>query len=381
VKSSRPWWTVTVVAAFFLAPARGLPAQAMGSLDIGYAGVRYDGFLPSSAGSVSPAFQYTRGGLLVAGRGSLLRFESGHQSLQGSLASSLFTPPSRIRLELSGDAGLSRYASFASFSHLLGGPRLHLTGRRQGAWIGANLGNATFGAVHRPVTVLTTGVWTHRVSATWLLTTTVTRVGDSAYTDIEGTTHYRRGPLTVDGLLGVRAWSRGGGHGVYGEASAAYRLRSWIALVMAGGRYPTDPIRGSVSGRYLSLAVRLTVAPWSAPNPSPPPRIAPQWHSPAGNSDPAPLTLEVPPCDDCTDRTLLVHTVDATSVEVSGDFTDWEPEPLSLTGPGTWLLRLPLAPGTYRFNLRIDGGEWVVPAGVTRVSDEFGGHVGVLTIQ
>jgi hypothetical protein len=364
-----------------MATALGLAAQGVASLDIGYADVHYDGFVPSSANSVSPAFQYARAGFLVAGRGSFLRFESGRQSLQGNLAFSLFTRPGRIRGEISGDAGVSRYAEFASFSHLLGGPRVHLTWERQGAWLGANAGRAAYGAIHRPVTVLTTGVWANRLSATWLFTTTVTRVGDSAYTDIEGTTHLRRGPLTFDGLLGARAWSRGGGHGVYGEMSAAVRLRSWIALVLGGGRYPTDPVRGSVSGRYASLAIRLTAAPWSARDRSPPPRIAPQWHSPAGNADPAPLLLEVPPCNDCAVRTLIVHAGEATRVEVSGDFTDWEPVPLTLTGPGMWSLQLPLADGTYRFNLRIDGGDWTVPAGVTRLTDEFGGHVGVLTIS
>lgn len=358
-----------------------LSPQGVASLDIGYAHVRYDGFLPSTAGSLSPAFRYARRGLLVAGRGTFLRFESGRHSLQGDLALSMFTPSlGHVRGELSADGGVSRYAQFASFSHVLGGPRMHWTGSRTGVWIGANVGTASYGIVRRPVTALTTGLWAHRLSATWLLTTTVTHVGDSAYTDVEGTMHARRGPVTFDGLLGVRAWSRGGGHGVYGEASAAVRLRGWLDLVLGGGRYPTDPIRGSVSGRYASLALRVTAAPWSAYDRSPPPRVAPQWHSPAGSSDPAPLTLELLDCDGCAVHTLLVRAADASRVEVSGDFTDWEPVPLSLTGPATWSVELPLAAGTYRLNVRIDGGPWIVPAGVTRLTDEFGGHVGVLTI-
>jgi 1,4-alpha-glucan branching enzyme len=90
--------------------------------------------------------------------------------------------------------------------------------------------------------------------------------------------------------------------------------------------------------------------------------------------------LEVLPCRLCDERTLVVHAVDAARVEMAGDFTDWEPMPLSMTAADTWSLQVTLPPGTYRFNVRIDGGEWVVPGGVTRQVDEFGGHVGLLTI-
>ena len=50
-------------------------------------------------------------------------------------------------------------------------------------------------------------------------------------------------------------------------------------------------------------------------------------------------------------------------------------------GAGTWEARLPLAPGVYRVNLRVDGGPWIVPPGLPSVVDEFGGAVGILTIE
>lgn len=364
-----------------MATARGAPAQGVASVDFGFSDVRYDGFLPSTAASVSPAFRFTSDRVLLAGRGSLLRFESGRQSLAGNVAFSAFSRPfGQVRGEVSGDAGGSQYADFESFAHLLAGPRVHFAGRRAGLWVGAHLGSAALGGVRRAVRVLTTGAWARRFSATWVLTTSVTRVGDSSYTDIEGTTHLRRGPVLFDGLIGERAWSRGGGHGVYGEASAALELRDWIALVLSGGRYPTDPIRGSVSGRYVSLTLRLTAAALADRDRSPPPRIEPEWHSPAGGSDPAPLTFEVLPCLNCGQRTLVVHASGAVRVELSGDFTDWEPVRLSPSASDAWSVQLSLPPGTYRFNIRIDGGAWTVPVGVTHQTDEFGGTVGVLTI-
>jgi hypothetical protein len=39
-----------------------------------------------------------------------------------------------------------------------------------------------------------------------------------------------------------------------------------------------------------------------------------------------------------------------------------------------------LAPGTYHFNLLVDGNDWVVPGGVAVVSDGMGGLVAVLTV-
>lgn len=70
----------------------------------------------------------------------------------------------------------------------------------------------------------------------------------------------------------------------------------------------------------------------------------------------------------------------AASVELAGDFTSWEAVALSREG-NSWRLAWPLAPGTYRCNIRIDGGAWVVPDGMVAARDEFGGEVGVLVVE
>jgi 1,4-alpha-glucan branching enzyme len=78
--------------------------------------------------------------------------------------------------------------------------------------------------------------------------------------------------------------------------------------------------------------------------------------------------------------TLAILAPGAALVEVAADFSNWEPVRLSQADSGVWTADLPLTRGTYRFNIRIDGGEWIVPAGVTRLSDEFGGTVGLLRV-
>ncbi len=373
----------TAVVGASLAFMTDLVAQVEAAIDVGVSDVRYDGFLPSTAGSISPTFRLERPWALFSVRGTYLRFESGRHSLQGNLAASLFTRSAGpLRGEVTGRLGASRYAAFASFSHVLLGPRVHLAGEREGAWVGGMAGNASFGETPRPVTAFSVGTWAERLAATWLVSATVTHVGDTAYTDIEGTTHWQRGRIEFDGVLGVRAWSRGAGHGVYGEATAAYAVSAWLAVVLSGGRYPTDPTRGSVSGRYLGATLRMTPLPRRSARPQFTPRVVPRWHSPANGSDAGHVTIEVRECR-CGEQehTLLVRADDASSVEVAGDFTDWEPVSFFPGEGSNWTVTLPLPPGTYRFNIRVDGGVWLVPEGLIRLTDEFGGVVGLLTVR
>jgi hypothetical protein len=63
------------------------------------------------------------------------------------------------------------------------------------------------------------------------------------------------------------------------------------------------------------------------------------------------------------------------------DFTDWQPVPLRAAGDDLWELSVALAPGSYRFNVRTDGGAWVVPPGVTALADDFGGIVALLVVR
>lgn len=358
----------TAIVAACVATGRPctLTAQVAASVDIGVSDVRYDGFLPSAAASVSPMFRIERGRLYVMARGTLLRFESGNLSLQANASGSLFSGPlGPLRIELTGNAGSSRYADFAGFSHLLLGPRLHLVGDQQGVWIGATLGTTSFGADQRPVATLAAGAWTQRIGATWLVNLTTTGVGDTAYVDLNGTGHFERGRLSFDGALGVRGRSQGAGHGVYGEASGTLAFGAWLSIILSGGRYPTDPIRGSVSGRYVGLGLRISAWPRRTSATMPARQLA----------DP-----DDPPSASVEGRTLVIHAAGAKLVEVSGDFTDWNPVVLTADTAGTWAVSVPLARGTYRFNVRLDRGEWMVPAGVTRIKDEFGGEVGLLIV-
>jgi len=376
VNPGRPAWAVTAVVACSSAATPRLVAQVKAAVDLGVSNVHYDGFLTSTAAAISPSFRWAGPRTLVVANGSYLRFASGNRSLQANMAGSFFSAPlGHWTGELSALAGASQYRDFTGFSHALLTGRVHVDGARTGAWIGGTSGTTSFVDAQRPVGALLAGVWRRQFSAIWLANASYSRVGDSAYTDVEGATRAVRGRFTFDGSLGARVWSRGGGHGVYGEASGSYAVGPWIALVLAGGRYPTDPTRGSVAGRYVTLSVRLTALPGRVASP---PLILPRpatHHSSPTSDDPPAVSAEL-----LDDGGFVIHAA-ARTVEIEGDFTDWQPLLLTERDPAGWVLPLPLAAGTYRFSIRIDGGAWFVPAGVTKVPDEFGpGTVGVLTV-
>jgi len=380
--AARHVWTASLAAATSLFGTRTSAAQTTGTVDVGVSTVRYDGFLPSAAASLTPTLTWARPVAAVTARGTYLRFESGRRSLQGLVAASLFTPPSllpyRWRGELSVSAGGSSYADFASFWHAIGEARLHFVAGGRGAWIGVTGGRTSYGSGPRPVAVAGIGVWARRAQVTVAASATRSFVGDTAYSDLGSTIHASRGRFDLDASLAARVSSRGAGHGVHGEASTTFTLGERTALFVSGGRYPTDPVSGSVAGRYASAGLRLRTAlprPHAIRDPHLPSR------SPAAGDGGAGYTtrLEVDPNPDGSAR-VVVHALAATTVEVAGDFTDWQPVTLRRTGEDTWESLLHIPSGVHRVNVRIDGGRWTAPAGMARAEDEFGGEVGIVAV-
>jgi hypothetical protein len=381
--AARHVWTASLAAATSLFGIRAPAAQTTGTVDVGVSTVRYDGFLPSSAGSLTPALTWERPGTAVTARGTYLRFESGRRSLQGLVAASLFTPPSllhqRWRGELSLSAGGSSYADFASFWHATGEARLHFVAGGRGAWIGVTGGRTSYGHAARPVAIAGVGVWARRSQVTVAASATRSMVGDTAYSDLGSMLHASRGRFELDASLAARVASRGAGHGVHGEASTTFTLGERTALFISGGRYPTDPVSGSVAGRYASVGLRLRTAPLPRPRAIHPPR--PLIRSPANGDGGSGFTarLEVQTAPDGTVR-VVVRAPAAATVEVAGDFTDWQPVTLRRTGEDRWESVFQIPSGIHRVNVRIDGGRWTAPAGTARAEDEFGGEVGIVAV-
>jgi 1,4-alpha-glucan branching enzyme len=80
-------------------------------------------------------------------------------------------------------------------------------------------------------------------------------------------------------------------------------------------------------------------------------------------------------------RQIRIRMPSADKVEIMGDFTGWAPVALQSEGNEWWSVRLPVKPGIHELNVRFNGGEWTVPRGMEKKSDEFGGAVGVFVVQ
>ena len=349
-------------------PVRTVSSQLSATIDAGISRVHYDGFLPSAAASLTPSLRWDGDRGFISVRGTYLRFESGNRSLDGSFTGALLVPLAKHwRGELAVAGGVSDYARITRFSHAVAEGRLHLLDGRQGAWAGMTAGSASFGNGPRRVAVMTVGLWALRNGMTLFATADRSFIGDTAYSDLRSSGRLQRGAFAVEGTLGARVWSRGGGRGVYGEMSVSRPLSSRTAVVLSGGRYPTDVISGSIAGRFLSAAIRIGTAP------ARPARLAPARETSAA------AQIELLDADENGAR-LVVRAPGAVTVEIAADFTDWQTVPLSRTSSGAWLLSSRVPRGVHRINVRLSGGPWIVPAGMTRVADDYGGEVGVLVV-
>ena len=375
-RAARRLLALAVCAA---AGATPCAAQVEAGLDAVASWVRYDGFLGSGAASVSPSLAWRSRRTTLAARGSFLVFESGNTSLQGLLTASAFTAPlGPLRAEFLGEAGASSYVGFAHFAHALGRLRAHVLGNHWGAWAGPLAGSVASDAGGNGATGLEAGGWTRWPAVALELAWTRVTVADTSYADLVVRARTQPGVLDLSASLGTRSSNRGGLPATYGDLSLAVRLAGPLALIASVGEYPSDPVGGSVAGRYVTAGLRLS---------PPPARRAPAtgtFTTPSyGRGREAPATTEPAVVAMERDGDLAVPVLRADGarlVELMGDFTGWQPVALAAGSDGRWRYEAGLPTGMYRFNVRLDGGPWGVPAGVPTADDEFGSSVGVLVV-
>ena len=376
-------------AACAIILARGVAAQASVTVDLGVSRVSYDGFLPSAAIALTPALTLERARGSLDMRGTYLVFESGNRTIQGAVTGSVFRPMAGAwRAEVWGAAGGSRYADLARFWHGLAGMRAYRPVGGSIVWLDGTAGATSYGRDVRLVTVAGAGVWGNRSGLELALSVSHARVGDTTYTDFRAQGR-RAAPwgVRVQGEVGARVWSRGGGSGVFAEANATIPLGERWTVVFAGGRYPTNPAHGSISGRYVSAALRLMAARPDRGRAPVTVTAPPATHSGTaggGGSSPADeiehpwLAVRSEPSGAVR---LRVYAGVVGSVEVAGDFTDWTPLALTHVGGGVWETTVAISPGVHRVNVRLSGGRWVVPSGTTRAADDYGGAIGLFVVR
>ncbi len=354
------------------------------SVDAGWVALRYADTLSTSAAAVTPHFLADWPNAAVDGWGTLSQFTSGGWSTQGALFASLFTlSASGIRAELGGFAGGSAHQDGTRTGEAIGNGRLHF-GRQSGeVFFGGGAGVTWDGGAWGSVFQGEAGASLNLGPAGGLLTITPVVVNDSIrYTDGQVSLSWTSDRLDLAALIGNRFGDRVTNLGANTRSWASVNAVAWmtphLALAAGAGTYPIDPTQGFPGGRFVSLAIRLATGHGRAAL------------SPGAQQTPLESRSDaIPPAITgfSAERnnpgfvTLRVNASLARLVEISGDFTNWMPVPLRSLGGQAWAVTLPIKPGKYQMNLRIDGGAWIVPPGLLSMVDEFGGPVGLLVVE
>lgn len=181
------------------------------------------------------------------------------------------------------------------------------------------------------------------------------------YVDVGGGWKHTGASWSVGAAGGIRsadASSSDEWHSFEGELWVAPR----VALTASVGRTLEDFVRGVPSATYATFALRLSSQP--------------HLHLFAGGMS-GPRLLASRGADQS--RRIELLGVKASSVEFMADFTDWNPVALDRVGT-TWRFDGLIPSGPHRIAIRIDGGEWIAPPNLPKVTDDLGGAMGLITI-
>jgi hypothetical protein len=376
---------VALSAAALACAAASAHAQRLSAtLDAGAAAVRYADSLEVTAATLSPALSLLSPSTTLSAAGTFAQGGRGVWSMQGQLSGSAFTPAvGSIRAELAGSAGGSAHEDGTRTGELLARARVHFMKRAWGAWAGGGAGRTWDGEVWRGVVVGDAGIWTRTGASTLVLTAAPAAVDDTIrYTDMELAARWVASRVELGAVVGARA-GRGlptvaGSASAWGSVSAALWLRDRFALVASAGSYPVDFTQGFPGGRFISAGVRMAIGREGRggrglSSSSVASRGAETDAAGGGGAGASGAIAAFTVGQGAGEEvTLRVRAPEAHSVEVAGDFTNWEALPLARAVDGWWAVTLPIHGGTHQLNVRLDGSAWAVPPGLTSIADESG---------
>jgi hypothetical protein len=138
-----------------------------------------------------------------------------------------------------------------------------------------------------------------------------------------------------------------------GGVTLATRIGSRAQLNIHAGRAVRDPLFGTEGTMVISAGLAVRPVRWTPP--LPPPLVA------VGEAG-----------QDGRHVTFTLPVRDAVAVALIGDFTDWEPVPMTRTRSG-WRLERVLPAGLYHFGFIVDG-VWAMPADAPGLVDDGWGR-------
>jgi hypothetical protein len=276
--------------------------------------------------------------------------------------------------------------------------RVGVHARRLGAWIGMGRDGAAAPGFDRGTRTLSARAWadvgpgigltarrtSFREHGETLRDTVHVILDEYAFHTRHLSRYFRQdaySELEVD--VGVRVGSVGvalvGGHRFEdGEAPAAdwafarldVPVSGRVDLLAEAGRNGGIPSVGFAPTGFARLGVRLQLTGTDTDAGTFDPPAAP-LPSPRRTPDASAVLPRAEIVTEGASSTLLLIAPQAQLLELRGDFSDWEPVRPSRIEPGRW--SYPVAAGVHHLNIRLDGGEWTVPANLPTIPDEFSG--------
>lgn len=413
-----------VTVALLVPASRELAAQIVSKVEAGQFTVS-DGGLPMSAMRLAPSLQVQLPHALFKIRGSAFVNEQALQLADG-IVSGTFTSPTvyGVRAEMIGNASRAVDDRSLGNDQVDVQTRVHLQFRqRAGMWFGGGVARPWRVAVVSSADVTDAGLWaragdpvrrlgvaTFTTTFTNFSFTKVASVDDSGsaplscasvpvssvgrngslralfnetanagacerqsrFGDLEGSLHWDLGVLELTAQFGHRF---GDSYDVtadsrrWSSATGTVWLNERIALIAGGGRQPALPLRGIPSRSYAMAGLEL--AYWPLSRSSVPVSLP---HSPlVKNFEHHAGTAGL--------QRIVIRVGGVETVDVMGDFSDWSPLTLVRRGRDLWELSVPMSPGMYRINVRVDKGPWVAPPNLPVMKDPFNGEVGMMVVS
>lgn len=351
------------------------------NVDVGAMALRYADTVSTGAAVITPHLGIDWTEAFADASATFSQFTVGGWSLQGVASGSRFLPINRQFLgEMALLAGGSTHHDGTRTGEIVGNARLHIPTTGVEFFVGTGAGRTWDGSAWRTLVLGEAGASIGSAERGAVISVTPTAVDSINYADLQGTISWSTSFADIGAVVGSRIGdqltSLSGTARSWASISAIRQLNRRVAISLSGGTYPIDPTQGFPGGRFASLAVRLT--PGRAPTAATPPLDPTDLAAPFTG-----VTSFETRRDEQGRMTFTVNAPGAQTVEINGDFTRWIPLRLTrdVADASRWTATVPIERGKYQMNVRVDGGQWIVPPGLLSLRDEFGGAVGLLVVE
>ncbi len=383
-----------------LVPQGELLAQFTSRLQAGAVTSTTPGLVPANALSLTPDVRYDSRLFKLAAHGSAWINGNSWQFADGDATATMSTPTRHhLAAQLIATASRAYYDRVNQNDQIDAEARVHLVfSQKGGMWLQSGVARPWRVAVVSSVDVAGAGAWTQVGGATITGTytnfsfTKIASANDSSgtlqsctsqtsnsnclrqshFSDVQGTVHWEKAAVELNAQTGYRF---GNANDVtpdsrrWAAASAIVWLSPDMAMVVGGGRQPANPARGLPARNYANLGVMFAAWPSMSEGAVPIEARA----SAISRFDIAAAGVSL--------QRLQVHIAGVESVDLMGDFTDWQPVSMVQRGRDLWEVLLPIASGVHQLDVRVDGGKWQPPPNTPTMRDGFNGEVGVLVIH